>query len=228
MIHCTTLVTMSLYSQPLILFVHGCSLHSCRTFTHAGDVGLLPSSSVQGPTECSLDLRTLTGFFREEILRKHAHCPALICRQERPHAHGGPPSWNLSMTNHLAWDFDEFDKHIRALAWGLVAMGVRKGDRVAVLMGNNRCRAVLVRTRDIHWSRVYSYMKFLCKLRMSNFRDFFLSQSISLHFMGLQTLQPTFLISDGLYSHWYCITSVVSISDSLPPRRLYTRWYCLS
>ncbi|KAG1737418.1 acetyl-CoA synthetase-like protein [Suillus lakei] len=103
----------------------------------------LTSSSVQGPTERSLDLRTLTGFFREEILRKHAHRPALICRQEPPRAHGGPPSRNLSVTNHLAWDFDEFDTHIRALARGLVSMGVRKGDRVAVLMGNNSSYASL-------------------------------------------------------------------------------------
>lgn len=103
----------------------------------------LTSSSVQGPTERSLDLRTLTGFFREHILGKHAHRPALICRQERPRAHGGPPSRNLSVTSHLAWDFDEFDRHIRALARGLVAIGVRKGDRVAVLMGNNSSYASL-------------------------------------------------------------------------------------
>ncbi|KAG2106105.1 acetyl-CoA synthetase-like protein [Suillus cothurnatus] len=103
----------------------------------------LTSSSVQGPTERSLDLRTLTCFFREEILRKHAHCPALICSQERPRAHGGPPSRNLSVNNHLAWDFDEFDKHIRALARGLVAMGVKKNDRIAVLMGNNSSYASL-------------------------------------------------------------------------------------
>ncbi|KAG2368652.1 hypothetical protein BDR07DRAFT_1390489 [Suillus spraguei] len=103
----------------------------------------LTSSSVQGPTERSLDLRTLTAFFREVILRKHPHRPALICRQERPRAHGGPPSRNLSVTTHLAWDFDEFDIHIRALARGLVAMGVRKGHRVAVLMGNNSSYASL-------------------------------------------------------------------------------------
>lgn len=103
----------------------------------------LTSSSVQGPTERSLDLRTLTGFFREEVIGKHAHRPALICRQERPRAHGGPLSRNLNVTSHLAWDFDEFDKHIRALARGLVAMGVRKGDRVAVLMGNNSSYASL-------------------------------------------------------------------------------------
>jgi hypothetical protein len=99
----------------------------------------LTSSSVEGPTKRPLDLRTLTGFFREEILEKHAHFPALICRQERPRVHGGPPSPNLGVTSHLAWDFNEFDRHIRALARGLVALDVRKGDRVAVLMGNNRC-----------------------------------------------------------------------------------------
>jgi hypothetical protein len=122
----------------------------------------LTSSSVQGPTERSLDIRTLTGFFREEVIGKHAHRPALICRQERPRAHGGPLSRNLNVTSHLAWDFDEFDKHIRALARGLVAMGVRKGDRVAVLMGNNRWRAVWALTRGIHSSRVYPNMKLLC------------------------------------------------------------------
>lgn len=121
---------------------------SASTRRNTGQYCSLTSSSVQGPTEPSLDLRTLTNFFREEILGKHAHRPALICTQERPRAHGGPPSRNLNVIDHLAWDFDEFDKHIRALARGLVAMGVRKGDRVAVLMGNNRYRA-LVLTRHI-------------------------------------------------------------------------------
>ncbi|KAJ8584360.1 acetyl-CoA synthetase-like protein [Rhizopogon salebrosus TDB-379] len=103
----------------------------------------LTSSSVEGPTKRPLDLRTLTGFFREEILEKHAHFPALICRQERPRVHGGPPSPNLGVTSHLAWDFNEFDRHIRALARGLVALDIRKGDRVAVLMGNNSSYASL-------------------------------------------------------------------------------------
>jgi hypothetical protein len=99
---------------------------------------LITSSSIEGPSKYPLDLRTLADFFREDILAKHAHRPALICRQERPHAHGGSPSRNLGVTSHLAWDFDDFDRHIRALARGLIALGVKKGDRVAVLMGNNR------------------------------------------------------------------------------------------
>ncbi|KAG2091841.1 uncharacterized protein F5147DRAFT_437211 [Suillus discolor] len=116
---------------------------STSTRRNTGQYCSLTSSSVQGPTKPSLDLRTLTNFFREEILGKHAHRPALICTQERPRAHGGPPSRNLNVIDHLAWDFDEFDKHIRALARGLVSMGVRKGDRVAVLMGNNSSYASL-------------------------------------------------------------------------------------
>lgn len=44
----------------------------------------------------------------------------------------------MRVDSHLAWDFGEFDSHIRALARGLLSMGVRKGDRVGVIMGNNR------------------------------------------------------------------------------------------
>jgi acyl-coenzyme A synthetase/AMP-(fatty) acid ligase len=47
-------------------------------------------------------------------------------------------SKNMGVERHLAWDFDEFDSHIRALARGLVGLGVNKGDRVGVIMGNTR------------------------------------------------------------------------------------------
>jgi long-subunit acyl-CoA synthetase (AMP-forming) len=47
-------------------------------------------------------------------------------------------SKNMGVERHLAWDFDEFDTHIRALARGLVGLGVNKGDRVGVIMGNTR------------------------------------------------------------------------------------------
>lgn len=100
-------------------------------------------SSVEGPKDPPLERRTLSVYFRDEILAKHAKRSALVCRQERPRPHGGPPSLNMGVGTHLAWDFEEFDRHIHALARGLVSLGVKKGDRVAVVMGNNRCA--------LHW-----------------------------------------------------------------------------
>lgn len=98
----------------------------------------LALSSVQGPLHPPLETRTLSEYFYSDILQKHSGRPALICRGELPRAHHGPSSRNLGVTSHLAWDFEEFDRHINALARGLLRMGVRKGDRVGVVMGNNR------------------------------------------------------------------------------------------
>ncbi|KAH9077898.1 acetyl-CoA synthetase-like protein [Lactarius deliciosus] len=69
--------------------------------------------------------------------------PALICLQERPRAHGGPLPSSKGGEGHLAWDFNEFDNHINALARGLIGLGVKKGDRVGVIMGNTSTYAML-------------------------------------------------------------------------------------
>lgn len=111
---------------------------------------LLTLSSVEGPKDPPLEHRTLPIYFRDEILAKHAERSALVCRQEKPRAHGGPPSRNMGVNTHLAWDFAEFDRHIHALARGLVSLGVQKGDRVAVVMGNTRC--ALAGSVDRSWS----------------------------------------------------------------------------
>lgn len=95
-------------------------------------------SAVEGARDPPLDNRTLPEYFTKEILSQRPEHPALICRQERPRAHGGPLSRNMGVERHLAWDFSEFDSHIRALARGLVGLGVKQGDRVGVVMGNNR------------------------------------------------------------------------------------------
>lgn len=79
------------------------------------------------------------GFFQDETLAKHAERPALVCKQEKPRADGGPSSRNMDVSMHLAWDFVEFDKHIHTLTRGLVSLGVQKRDGIAVVMGNNRC-----------------------------------------------------------------------------------------
>jgi acyl-CoA synthetase (AMP-forming)/AMP-acid ligase II len=98
----------------------------------------LTTSSTEGPLYPPLVSSTLSTYFAKEILEKHSGRPALICRKERPGFHGGPHSRNLGRKSHLAWDFEEFDRHINALARGLLNLGVVKGDRVAVIMGNNR------------------------------------------------------------------------------------------
>jgi acyl-CoA synthetase (AMP-forming)/AMP-acid ligase II len=95
-------------------------------------------SSVEGPLNPPLLTSTLSDYFAREIVAKQGTRPALICRNEMPRAHGGPLSPNLGVMTHLAWDFDEFHRHINAVARGLLTMGVKKGDRVGVMMGNNR------------------------------------------------------------------------------------------
>lgn len=95
-------------------------------------------SAVEGARDPALDNRTLPEYFTKEVLAQRPARPALICRQERPRAHGGPLPRNMGVERHLAWDFSEFDSHIGALARGLVGLGVKQGDRVGVVMGNNR------------------------------------------------------------------------------------------
>ena len=96
-------------------------------------------SCVQGPLEPPLSTKTLSQYFETEILDKYHARPALICRKEAARAHGGPPTHNLGReSSYLAWSFEEFDRHINALARGLLSMGVQPGDRVGVIMGNNR------------------------------------------------------------------------------------------
>ncbi|KAI0284616.1 acyl-CoA synthetase [Russula aff. rugulosa BPL654] len=77
-------------------------------------------SAVEGVREPSLNNSTLPEYFSAQVLSRRPDHPALICRQERPRTHGGPLSKNMGVERHLAWDFDEFDGHIRALARGLV------------------------------------------------------------------------------------------------------------
>ncbi|KAF5383310.1 hypothetical protein D9615_005004 [Tricholomella constricta] len=119
------------------------SLRRASLTNHAHVRRWLTHSSVEGPLHPPLETRTLSGYFTTQILRNFPTQPGLICRSEPPRAHHGPRSRNLEVTTHLAWDFAEFDRHINALARGLLNMGVRKGDRVAVVMGNNSAYAML-------------------------------------------------------------------------------------
>ncbi|KAJ7207094.1 hypothetical protein GGX14DRAFT_500091 [Mycena pura] len=100
-------------------------------------------SSVKGALEPPLVSSTFPRYFKAEILQRHSTRPALVSRNESARAHGGPASHNMGVTSHLAWSFSEFDSHINALARGLLRLGVKKGDRVGVLMGNNSAYAML-------------------------------------------------------------------------------------
>ena len=110
-------------------------VHSRRAFT---------LSAVEGPAEPPLDDRTLPDYFQQAVVAKHRSRPALICPREPARPFGGPVSRNMGVAGHLAWDFDEFDRTIGALTRGLLNLGVRKGDRVGVIMGNNRSELAVV------------------------------------------------------------------------------------
>lgn len=104
---------------------------------------LITHSYVEGPMDPPLEHRPLPVYFREEIVGKHAERRALVSRHERPRTHGGPTSPNMGVRAHLSWDFQEFSRHIDATARGLASLGVKKGDRVGVVMGNNSAYALL-------------------------------------------------------------------------------------
>ncbi|EKM56989.1 uncharacterized protein PHACADRAFT_208155 [Phanerochaete carnosa HHB-10118-sp] len=101
----------------------------------------LTRSYVEGPTDPPLCHLTLPAYFAQKILPLHADRPALTCRAEEPNTFGGSPQ--KSNKACLDWTFREFDDHIAAVARGLLAMGVNKGDRVGVIMGNNSTYAML-------------------------------------------------------------------------------------
>ncbi|EKM57015.1 uncharacterized protein PHACADRAFT_194590 [Phanerochaete carnosa HHB-10118-sp] len=98
-------------------------------------------SYVEGPTDPPLCHLTLPAYFAQKILPLHADCPALTCRIEEPNTFGGSPQ--KSNKACLDWTFRKFDDHIAAVARGLLAMSVNKGNRVGVIMGNNSTYAML-------------------------------------------------------------------------------------
>jgi acyl-CoA synthetase (AMP-forming)/AMP-acid ligase II len=123
-------------------------------------------SAVEGARDPPLDNRTLPEYFSAKVVSRRPDQPALICRQERPRTHGGPLSRNMGVEGRLAWDFSEFDRHIKALARGLVGLGVKKGDRVGVVMGNTRYACPTVSGRCSSFSqRVCNAAMGMCEHR---------------------------------------------------------------
>ncbi|EST08670.1 AMP-binding enzyme C-terminal domain protein [Kalmanozyma brasiliensis GHG001] len=89
-------------------------------------------SRVSGPTDkplCQLSL----GQFWEEAVAKYADRPALISKHEPAHQHGRTGS---DSDDCIRWSYGAMNEHVQSLVAGLLELGVRKGDRVAVLMMN--------------------------------------------------------------------------------------------
>lgn len=87
--------------------------HTIKPLTH---------SIVSGPLEPPLVELTLPAYYKEHILPNHASRPALISRHER----------------NVRWTFAELDIQVEQMARGLLAAGVKPGDRVATILGNCR------------------------------------------------------------------------------------------
>jgi len=84
-------------------------------------------SYAKGANTPPLSNETLPSFYEKELLAKFAERPALVSRHEPVGAPGC-----------LRWSYEELWKQANDLARGLVGLGVTKGSRVGVVMGNNR------------------------------------------------------------------------------------------
>lgn len=87
-------------------------------------------SRVSGPTDkplCELSL----GQFWEEAVAKYSDRPALISKHEPASQHGQTGS---DSDDCIRWSYGAMNEHVQSLVAGLLQLGVRKGDRVAVLM----------------------------------------------------------------------------------------------
>ncbi|KAF8331382.1 acyl-CoA synthetase [Cantharellus anzutake] len=96
----------------------------------------LSTSFVRGPTEPALLTQTFPEFYSERLLPKFSSNIALVSTQEAPNAHGAPGGLLSESPKYLRWTFEDMHHHVAALSRGLVHLGVKKGDRVGVVMGN--------------------------------------------------------------------------------------------
>jgi hypothetical protein len=90
--------------------------------TTANTVKPQTHSIVSGSLDPPLVELTLPAYYKEHILAKHDSRPALISRHEP----------------NVRWNFAEFDLQIERMARGLLAAGVKPGDRVATILGSCR------------------------------------------------------------------------------------------
>lgn len=96
----------------------------------------LTHSYTEGPDTPPLLHQTLPGYFDSVLLPNYADFSALISRHESVATIPGPLQQTSS--SYVSWTFQELDERVAALSKGLSKMGIGKGDRVAVIMGNSR------------------------------------------------------------------------------------------
>lgn len=102
------------------------------------------SSFVQGTTDVPLLEHTFPEFFERELLARYAERLALVSMHEPRNIHNHPrPPARWESSQYLRWSFEDLDSHVAALSRGLVKLGVQRGDRVGVVMGNNSLYGVL-------------------------------------------------------------------------------------
>lgn len=100
-------------------------------------------SRVSGPRFEPLLDETL-GQMWKRIVAKHADRPALIVRHEPASQHEKNQIRSASRDDTcLRWTYGDMEEHIQRLMHGLRAIGVQRGDRVAVLMMNSSAMASL-------------------------------------------------------------------------------------
>lgn len=90
-------------------------------------------SYVKGADTPPLSNETLPSFYEKVLLAEFATRPALVSRHE--------PSGDSGC---LRWSFEELWKQANDLARGLLGLGVTKGTRVGVVMGNSRYEVDLI------------------------------------------------------------------------------------
>lgn len=89
---------------------------------------------VSGPTDKPLNELTFSQFWAETV-QQYGERQALVSRHEPASQHAYPSSAGTSGNDDcIRWSFGEMDEHIRQLVKGLRQLGIRKGERVGILM----------------------------------------------------------------------------------------------
>lgn len=115
-------------------------------------------SYVKGANTPPISNETLPSFYERELLAKFAPRPALVSRHE--------PSPN---SGYLRWSYEELWKQANDLARGLLGLGVTKGSRVGVVMGNSRYDGCFPSkmsyfTHGYYWDSAYAQLQWACSI----------------------------------------------------------------